>query len=219
MGPGTDKLFLEVAGLPVVGHAWKHFDRHPAVREVILVVRSGQESAFHELAGRFQPRKPFRCVPGGAERQDSVWAGLAALDRACELVAIHDGARPCISADAISATLQAASQSGAAVIAHRVTDSIKESADGHWIDRNVDRTKLWAVQTPQAFRLDVIRRALAALRQQGDLVTDDTAACERLGIRVQLVPSREPNPKVTVPEDLPLVEFWLRRLANRTPCD
>lgn len=219
MGPGLDKLFLEVAGLPVVGHTWRRFDRHPAVSEVILAVRPGLEPAFEALAARIQPHKPWRLVLGGAERQDSVWAGLTALNSSSGLVAIHDGARPCTSARAIASTLETAAQCGAAVTACRVTDTIKQSTDGRWIDRNVDRSLLWAVQTPQAFRVEVIRQALDAVRASAVVVTDDTAACERLGIAVQLVPCADPNPKVTVPEDLPYIEFCLQQLANHAPCD
>ena len=99
---------------------------------------------------------------------------------------------------------------GAAVAAQRVTDTIKESEDGSLITRNVDRSRLWAVQTPQCFRVGVIREALEAVRRKGLVVTDDTAACELIGQPVKLIPSANPNPKVTVPADLPYIELLLR---------
>lgn len=211
MGPGVDKLFLEVAGRPVIAHTWARFAAAACVDEIVLVVRSHLKPAFEELAGKFQfARKPYRFVAGGAERQDSVWNGLEALSPACELVAIHDGARPCVSADLIAATFKAASEVGASVAAQRVTDTIKESTDGRVITGHPDRARLWAVQTPQSFRIEVIRRALAEVRRRGLLVTDDTAACELIGQPVRLVESGEPNPKVTAPADLAFVELRLR---------
>ena len=210
MGPGTDKLFLEVAGKPVVAHTWECFDRAACIDEIVLVVREGLQPAFAELAARHGLRKTYRCVAGGKERQDSVWNGLAAVSPDCELVTIQDGARPCTAESVIRATLEAARAAGAAVAAQRVTDTIKESGDGQFVERTPDRARLWAVQTPQAFRLAIIRQALSEVRRRGLRVTDDTAACELIGQPVRLVASDAPNPKVTRPEDLPWVE-WLRR--------
>lgn len=217
MGPGVDKLFLEVAGRPVIAHTWARFEAAACVDEIVLVVRSRQEPTFEELASRFRFTKPHRFVAGGAERQDSVWNGLEALSPACELVAIHDGARPCVSANLIAATLQAAGEIGASVAAQRVTDTIKESTDGRVITGHPDRGRLWAVQTPQSFRVEVIRRALAEVRRRGLLVTDDTAACELIGQPVRLVESAEPNPKVTAPADLAFVELRLRTPESAQP--
>jgi 2-C-methyl-D-erythritol 4-phosphate cytidylyltransferase len=210
MGAGVDKLFLGVAGRPVVAHTWRRFDEAPCIGEIILVVRRGRQDIFEKLAAEFHFQKPFRIVAGGAERQDSVWNGLEALSAASEIVAIQDAARPCTNADLIAATVQAAAETGAAVAAQPVTDTLKESADGRFIQRTLDRSRLWSVQTPQTFRVDVIRRALAEVRHRRLIFTDDTAACELIGQPVRLVSSVAPNPKVTVPGDLPFVETLLR---------
>jgi 2-C-methyl-D-erythritol 4-phosphate cytidylyltransferase len=180
------------------------------VNEVVLVVREGQQATFEELAARYNFRKPHKTVVGGAERQDSVWNGLQALSSEVDTVAIHDGARPCTSARVITATLEAARQNGAAVTAQRMGDTVKQSDDGLFISRHLERSKLWAVQTPQCFRVDVIRRALSLVRERGMQVTDDTAACDLLGQAVVLIETDTPNPKVTVPADLPYVELLLR---------
>lgn len=211
MGPGVDKLFLEVAGRPVVAHTWQRFNDATCIDEIILVVRAGMQSAFAELAQQFQLTKPHRFVVGGTERQDSVWNGLEALSPSVRIVAIQDGARPCTSDELITATIKAAQETGAAVAAQPVTDTIKETADGKTIARNVDRSRLWAVQTPQTFRVDVIRRALTEVRARQLQVTDDTTACELIGQPVRLVTSATPNPKVTTPADLPYLEVLLRR--------
>ena len=212
MGPGRDKVFLEVAGKPVIAHTWQRFDGVNLIDEIILVVRDGLQSTFIELAKQYQFTKPWRVVAGGQERQDSVWNGLQALSPTTGIVAIQDGARPCTSGALIIATIEGARECGAAVAAQPVTDTIKESADGVFIRLTVDRSRLWAVQTPQSFRVEVIRRALTVAREQGVRLTDDTAACELIGQKVKLVPSAAPNPKVTVPNDLPHLEWLLRSL-------
>jgi 2-C-methyl-D-erythritol 4-phosphate cytidylyltransferase len=210
MGPNIDKLFLEVAGRPVVAHTWRRFDAATDIDEIVMVVRDGTQSAFQELAAQSGVKKPFRLVAGGAERQDSVWNGLQAISPSAEIVAIQDGARPCTSLALITATITAARETGAAVAAQRVTDTIKESADNNFISRTLDRSRLWAVQTPQAFRVTVIRKALTAVREAKAQVTDDTAACEFIGQAVKLVTETTPNPKVTLPADLAYVELLLR---------
>lgn len=210
MGPDVDKLWLKVAGRPVIAHTWQCFDDAAVIREIILVVRDGMQIHFSELAAQFRFQKPFRIVVGGRERQDSVGNGLAALSSPTEIVAIQDAARPCTTELLINATIEAARATGAAVAAQPVTDTIKESGDGRTISRTLERAKLWAVQTPQAFRVEVIRRALAEARRQGLVLTDDTAACELIGQPVQLVAGLAPNPKVTVPGDLPFIETLLR---------
>lgn len=221
MGPEVDKLFLEAAGRPIIAHTWQRFQDADCIHEIVLVVRAGLEKAFPEMATRFGFQKPWRVVTGGVERQDSVWNGLQAVSDQTQVVAIQDGARPCTTAALIRATIGAAQATGAAVAAQRVTDTIKESDDGVVIVRHPERSRFWAVQTPQAFRIDVIRRALAAVRERGARVTDDTAACDLIGQRVQLVESRSPNPKITVPDDLALLEWRLSRMndPSRTAAD
>lgn len=210
MGPNVDKLFLELAGRPVVLHTWLRFDACPAIDHVVLVTRPDLKPEFEKLAGRQPLAKPFTLVSGGAERQDSVWNGLEAAPQGTEIVAIQDAARPCTSGELIMATIAAARETGAAVAASPVTDTIKESADGQFISRHLDRAGLWAVQTPQTFRFEVIRRAIQSARGKGQVLTDDTAACEAIGQPVRLVNSSTPNPKATTPADLPLVELYLK---------
>jgi len=194
----------------VVAHTWGQFDGAADVDEIILVVRDGMQEHFTALAVQFNFQKPFRLVVGGIERQDSVWNGLEAVSSRTEIVAVQDAARPCTSTGLIAASIAAAREIGAAVAAQPVMDTLKESADGQTISRTVDRSKLWSVQTPQTFRVEVIRNAIATARKQGLVLTDDTAACELIGQPVQLVRSATPNPKVTVPADLPFIESLLR---------
>lgn len=208
---GADKLWLKIAGRPVIAHTWKNFNDAKCVDEIILVVRDGMQEKFSELAKKFHFQKPFRVVVGGAERQDSVWNGLETLSPETKIVAIQDAARPCTTEALIAATIEAARETGAAVAAQQITDTIKESADGKTISHTHDRSKLWSVQTPQTFRVEIIRRAISTAREKNLIFTDDTAACELIGQPVQLVPSATPNPKVTVPADLPFIETLLRK--------
>ena len=213
MGQNVDKLFLELAGRPLIAHTWGRFDQSQSIDAIVLVVRAGMEATYRDLAKRFQFTKPFQIALGGQERQDSVWNGLMAVSNATEIVAIQDAARPCTSEELIRAVVEAARQSGAAVAAQRVTDTIKESDDSSFIQRTVDRSRLWSVQTPQAFRVNVIRRALEAVRRAQAAITDDTAACELIGQPVKLVESTAPNPKATSQADLPYLELLLGRLT------
>src|ERR1051325_2874138 len=114
MGPGMDKLFLELNGMPVVAYTWRTFDRATCVDEIVMVVRDGMQAEFEKLADRFSLKKKCRFVPGGKERQDSVWNGLEALVPGSEIVAIQDAARPCTTPELIEATIQAAKETGAA---------------------------------------------------------------------------------------------------------
>ena len=208
MGPNVDKLFLEVNGHPIVSYTWRQFELAKEIDEIVLVVREGMQPAFAELAEKYRFRKKFRLVSGGKERQNSVWNGLETLTG--EIVAIQDGARPCTSQELIAATIAGAREVGAAVAAQPVTDTVKESRDGRLVERTLDRSRLWTVQTPQTFRVEIIRRALAEVFKRGLVVTDDTAACELVGQPIKLVVSTQPNPKVTRPEDLPYLALLLR---------
>jgi len=142
MGPNVDKLFLELNGRPVVAHTWQRFEEADCIHDIILVVRDGMQGDFQKLAGDYKFGKPHRFVVGGKERQDSVWNGLEALSPEADIVAIQDAARPCTEPALIEETIEAARVTGAAVAAQAVTDTIKESADGHLIEHTVDWSRL-----------------------------------------------------------------------------
>lgn len=208
---GVDKLLLTVAGHPVIYHTLTRFDLSEFIEEIILVVREDNIKSFEDFLKNQNFTKPVRLVIGGVLRQDSVWNGINAVSAGIEVVSIHDGARPCVSLDIINRTIQIAQEFGAAVAAKRVIDTIKESLDGLTISGNIDRSKLWAVQTPQTFRLDIIRRAMLAVREKGLIITDDTAACEVIGVPVRLIEDPNPNPKLTLQSDIPYIEFLLSK--------
>lgn len=211
---GVDKLLIPVAGHPVIWHTLTKFDLSEFVKEIILVVREDNKKSFENFLRGHKFKKPIRLVIGGALRQDSVWNGINAVSDGIEVVAIHDGARPCVSLEIINQTIRIAKEYGAAVAAKRVIDTIKESFDGQTISGNIDRSRLWSVQTPQTFRLDIIRNAMLAVKEKGLVITDDTAACELIGVPVRLVEDSDPNPKLTLQSDIPYIEFLLSRSSK-----
>ena len=211
MGPGIDKLFLEVSGRPLVAHTWGAFDSSPEINHIVLVVRPDLQSEFEQLAKTFSFRKPVSFAAGGTERQNSVWNGINRVPAETELIAIQDGARPCTTHKIISDCIAAAKEMGAAVAAHRVTDTLKEVSENNLVVRHLDRSKFWAVQTPQVFRKEIIEKALEEALKQGRSITDDTAACELIGQPVKLVESATANPKATSPADIAYLEILLRK--------
>ena len=208
MGRG-DKMFLDIAGLPLLGHTWRRFDLLSEADEIILVTRDDARPVLEDLAKRIKAQKPWQLVAGGVERQDSVWNGVNATTAESEIIAIQDGARPCTPLAAIQLALVTAREMGAAVLARRLADTLKRGDSEGQIVGTVDRENLWAVQTPQVFRREIILAALVKVRDEGLSITDDTAACEALGQSVKLVECDQPNPKATTPADLPYIESLL----------
>jgi 2-C-methyl-D-erythritol 4-phosphate cytidylyltransferase len=200
---GEDKVWLPLGGIPVVAHSIRAFASVATVSGVVVVV--GRERLERATALLADMGIDGEVREGGERRQDSVLSGLSAVGGA-EVVAIHDGARPLVTAQLIEECFRAAEESGAAIAAVPVRDTVKRASEGGWIEETVDRTGLWAAQTPQAFRVELLRRALEAV--QGE-VTDEAAALERLGHRVRIVQGEPSNIKLTTREDLALAELLL----------
>lgn len=209
MGGAVDKIFLEVAQRPIISHTWERFDRAQCVDEIVLVIREDARGTFEGIASRQGFQKPHRFVIGGAERQDSVVNGVNACDPRTNIIAIHDGARPCVTEEVLERTIAVARETGAAVTGSMVIDTIKSVNAQGVIDVHLDRARLRAVQTPQVFHAGRIRAALEAAIQSGVHYTDDTAALQALGYPVTVVESADPNPKATIPGDLALIERLL----------
>ena len=214
MGKSSDKLFLEAKGKPIIAHTWKCLDQSPNVDEIIVVIRPEQEAAFRQTARWIGAKKPFQLVRGGARRQDSVLRGLETTNESACLVAVHDGARPCVSDRILADCFAEAGRWGAAIAAAKVTDTLKEADDKQRIYQNVDRARLWTAQTPQVFRREILMRALRYAQETGAQITDEAAACELIGQPVILVENHDTNPKVTVEADLPFVEWLLSRKSQ-----
>ncbi|MEI6082984.1 MAG: 2-C-methyl-D-erythritol 4-phosphate cytidylyltransferase [Verrucomicrobiota bacterium] len=206
MGGGTNKQFIDLLGKPLIWYALTAFQQCRLVTEIILVRRPDYAAEATEIAREFSKVVAF--AEGGVERQNSVWNGLEKATG--EIVAVHDGARPLVTPALIEATVESARQHGTGIAATKVVDTIKE-ADGKIVSRTVDRTKLWAVQTPQTVRRDLLREAYGAVFKKALIVTDEAAAVELLGHRVDLVETPFLNLKITTPTDLAMAEALLRQ--------
>lgn len=206
---GFDKLTAPLAGVPVLRRSVDAFVAAGAAAVVVVCPQSRWEETG--LSAAVFP-VPVRRVDGGAERQDSVAAGLAALPAGTRMVAVHDGARPLITPEGIRACLAAAGECGAATCAHPVVDTLKRAnSQGLSLPEKVSRDCLWGMETPQIFRLELLQRAYAHVKEQGLVVTDEVSAVESLGVPTRLVQGSV-NMKITLPGDLELAELiWKHR--------
>ena len=202
MGAGTDKAFLNLGPKPVLAWSLLAFEHCADVDQVVVVVRKDQIVATKALARMFGISKVRAVVAGGAKRQDSVVNGLKEMDSDTRVVVVHDGARPCVKPETIAETVKVAKRVGAAVVGCHIWDTVKLVEKGTTVTRTEDRSKLWAVQTPQAFSASLIRRAYAEVAKRKVEVTDDAAAVELLGEPVKIVETDVPNLKITTVEDL-----------------
>jgi 2-C-methyl-D-erythritol 4-phosphate cytidylyltransferase len=210
MGPDVDKAFLSLGTKPVVAYSLLAFEKCPDIEGVILVVRKDRLEAARAMVQMFGCAKVKRVVAGGTKRQVSVANGLAHVSRETRIVIIHDGARPCVTPDLISEVVKSAKRNGSGVAAVKITDTIKEVEKGVTVSRTVDRTKLWAVQTPQAFKYEVLVKALELVRKKNLTVTDDASAVEVTGHDVHLVSAAWSNIKITTAGDLVTAALLLR---------
>jgi len=212
LGGETPKQYQPIGGVPMVLRAVRAFTTHPDVAQVALVLPlADAESPPPFLRG--VAGAGLLVVAGGAERADSVAAGLRVLDAACTIVLVHDGARPFVERAVIDGVIAHARSGVGAVAAIRVMDTLKQAAaeDPTRIDRTVPRDNLWRAQTPQGFPRAVLERAHAAADARS--ATDDAALVERTGVAVRLVPDSPINMKVTTAEDLALAELLVGRVG------
>jgi 2-C-methyl-D-erythritol 4-phosphate cytidylyltransferase/2-C-methyl-D-erythritol 2,4-cyclodiphosphate synthase len=216
MGHAVSKQYLHVGGKPIVVHALAAFAATPAVEAIVLVVGEQDLAFAQSLVEQYGVDKVAAIVPGGSERQHSVRLGLEALEQVAspqpEWVLVHDAARPLVTVEVVERSLAAAmAGAGAAVPGVRVKDTIKTVNEEGIIIATPERNRLWAVQTPQAFRLSILREAHRRAREESFLGTDDAMLVERIGVAVSISQGDEQNVKVTTPADLDGVEFWLAK--------
>ncbi len=212
MGGDTNKQFLSLLDKPVLWYALNAFEQCAAVNQVVVVRRPDWSAMARDLVERYSFAKVCAYADGGIERQNSVWNGLAACSPATEIVAVHDGARPLVTPGLITATVASARQHGTGIAATKIVDTIKEISENLTVARTVDRTRLWAVQTPQTVRYRLLCEAYQKVLEDKVIVTDEAAAVERLGHEVHLVSTPFLNLKVTTPDDLPMIRALLREL-------
>jgi len=212
MGERFNKQYLSLVGRPVLWYSLVAAHAAGCFNQFIIVVAPGEEALLRRevLLPYFSALQPV-IVTGGGERQESVYNGLQAVDPSCSVVCVHDGARPLARHELFSRCVRQAAQTGAAVVAVPVKDTVKRvGQDGIVLD-TPPRGELWAVQTPQAFRTDQILSAHRQARVGGIQATDDAALLEHYGYQVGIVEGDYSNIKITTPEDLLLAEALFRR--------
>lgn len=193
---GFDKLAAEWKGKAILWHSVRAFSSLQEISQVIVVTPPERFAWLDDLGPKL-----IR-VDGGVERPDSVAAGLAALNDGITHVAIHDGARPLVSAEAIKATFAAAVETGAASLARRVTETLKRATPDGITTESVSRDNLWIMETPQIFAKDLIKQAYQSVTSGDTKITDEVSALQLLGQGTTLVENPNPNPKITVQADL-----------------
>lgn len=211
MGGTVKKQFLCLKGKPVLLHTVDLFTGLEEVQEIVIV--TGAED-MEQTQSLLKPYPSIRVVPGGKERQDSVFAGLQALSDS-EYVLIHDGARPFVSRSAIQRLVNTVKVRKAAILAVPVKDTIKQVNDQGMVINTPPRESLWAVQTPQAFHLPLIMDAYAQAYEHGFYGTDDASLVERFGGEVSIAMGEYTNIKITTPEDLWMGEMILSKKAEK----
>lgn len=199
---GFDKLMAPLAGKPVLYHTVQAFLKFEQVIEVIVVTNADR---FSDLDIK-SPK--LKHVEGGADRHNSVAHGIVEVSQKSSYIAVHDGARPLISADQIQRTLTAAQKHGASTSARKVSETVKRSNQESFATESVNRENLWLMETPQIFKAALLKQAYASIEKTGELVTDEVSALESIGIATFLVEnsSLKPNLKITYPHDLALAE-------------
>jgi 2-C-methyl-D-erythritol 4-phosphate cytidylyltransferase len=200
-GGRIPKQFLTLQRVPVVAKTIGHFARHPAVTAIVVAAPEAHVERMRRALSSIRRRASLTVVPGGRTRQDSVWLAVQAVPDEAELIVVHDAVRPLITRRLIDAVVGAAAASGAAICALPIAETVKRVRDDV-VEATLDRSELWTVQTPQAFRADLLREAHEKARRDGVVGTDDAMLVERLGHPVRVVPGLAENVKITTPDDL-----------------
>ncbi len=216
MGMAARKQYLSLGGFPLLVLSLKVLQQIPSIREIILSVPEEDiEYCWREIVKPFGLAKVTQIVVGGQRRQDSVRHGLFAISNPPDLVLVHDGVRPFIHADIVEKNIACAAQTGAAIVAMPIHDTVKRVDDKHVIRETLNREELWQIQTPQTFRYDWLLEAhQQAITDQWE-VTDDAALIERKGYPVSVVEGSCFNIKITRPDDLIFGEAILNKIKHK----
>ena len=201
MKAGRNKLWIELEGEPIISHTLRQFGTDRNCLRILLVVNPSEENDFRELTGKLDLPIPVDIIHGGSERQYSVKNAVDSLTAKTEIVLVHDGARPFITEPLIRELVKDAVYHGASVLAVPVKDTIKQ-AERAFITQTIERSSLWAIQTPQAFRVSLLKEAHRQAEEDQFLGTDDASLLERLGMSVAITEGNYDNIKITTPEDL-----------------
>jgi 2-C-methyl-D-erythritol 4-phosphate cytidylyltransferase len=212
IGGEIKKQFLPLKGKPIIVYTLQQFEHCSDVDEVAMAVPESAMAEMESIIARYRLHKVSKVVLGGAKRQDSVQNVLNRLVlKDSDIVLVHDGVRPFIETKRISHLIKVCKDYNAAVLAVQPKDTIRRSTGGDFFDQTLDRTALWLIQTPQAFRSKLLVKAFEKAKKDKFYSTDEAALVERLGIKVRIVEGSYDNIKITTPEDLELGMLILDR--------
>ncbi len=209
------KQYLLLNQTPVVAHTLQVFQNSKIIDEIILVLPSADlASAPQNLTDKYGLKKVTKIVAGGKERQDSVRNGLAAIDNKCDFVLVHDAVRPFVTEKMIRQVVVAAKVTGAASVGVKAKDTIKETGKDNVVEITIPRQNLWLTQTPQAFKLKVLKKAYKEAYDKKFYGTDDASLVERMGIKVKMIAGSYDNIKITTPEDLIMAKALIKNKSG-----
>ena len=211
MGRGINKVFIPLSHCPVLVHSARKLSQCPEIGNLVIVTGPDEVADVKELLHNFKELKPWQVVAGGSERQYSIANALGVIDDSVDIIAVHDGARPLIDTEIISSAIAAAREFRAAGVAVPVKDTIKTVDAEGYIIGTPDRQTLWAIQTPQVFEANLLRRAYDEAARDRFLGTDDAGLVERLGVKVKIVTGSYKNLKITTPEDLYMAQALIKQ--------
>lgn len=218
MGGNVRKQFLLLDGVPILVHTLRTFQECERVRRIVVVTSGTTIDDVKDYVQRWNIHKVVSVVRGGVHRQDSVYEGMQSLlSFAPEIVMVHDAVRPFVRQRDIIAVADGAAESGAAVIGVQPKDTMKTSRDGIFYEATLDRSALWAVQTPQAFQWKIFYEACIKAHNDSFYGTDDAQLVERVGMKVKIIHGNSDNIKVTTPDDLELAERLFLRRKRENP--
>jgi 2-C-methyl-D-erythritol 4-phosphate cytidylyltransferase len=210
-----NKQFININGKPILAHTLEKFQRCKYIDEIIVVAREDEINyCKKEVVKRYGFNKVTKIVRGGKERQDSVYNGILALNEKTDIVVSHDGARPFVKIKNIVDSIKGAVEYGACVVGTPVKDTIKFVKDGEEIDSTPNRDILWAAQTPQSFKREILMEGYKKAIEDNFVGTDDSVLVERLGIQVKIIMGSYENIKITTPEDIIIAESILKDKAQ-----
>lgn len=213
LGGNVKKQFLKLCDLPVAVHTLAAFQNSPLINEIVCIASKEDLSFFERLISDHSLTKVTKILPGGERRQDSVRAGVSHLEGRSDpddLVVVHDGVRPLVTPRLIEKVIEAAKEGGSAVAALPVADSLKEVSSDKMILKSLPRENIWAMQTPQVFRLGILLEAYRSAAEEGFEGTDEAMLVERLGFPIRCVEGSIENIKITTSPDLATAEVLLR---------
>lgn len=214
MGAPVSKQFLTLRGKPIIVHTLERFQRCEKIDEIIIAARRSAFQQIEFLAHEFHLTKVRPLVEGGQRRQDSVANALSCVDKQADLVAVHDAVRPFIHKNILLSAIEKAVEHSASVVAVRAKDTIKLGNNHAVVEKTLDRSSVWIVQTPQIFRKEVLVRAYEQAKSNNVEATDDSSLVEQMGIQPVLVEGSYDNIKITTPDDLEFAEVLMRRFEG-----